>query len=91
MRADALSCRPDFNTGNPMNNHLIVLPLNRFIGMPEAIRLLLNKSMATSEITLSSGKLESEESLALDLDCNAPSWALVSPTRTHGCHSGNKV
>ncbi len=37
MKADALSCRPNFNTGNSLNEHLIVLPLNHFIGMPQSM------------------------------------------------------
>jgi len=37
IKADALSCRPDFDTGNSSNDHLIVLPLDRFIGMPQSV------------------------------------------------------
>ncbi len=37
MKADALSRRPDFNTGNSSNDHLIVLPLDHFIGMPQSV------------------------------------------------------
>jgi hypothetical protein len=59
MKADALSCQPDFNTGNPMNEHLIVLPLNRFKGMPESVtKLLSTQSNSISEITLRQGNLE---------------------------------
>jgi hypothetical protein len=68
MCTDTLSCCSDFDTRNPMNNHLIVLPLNCFIGMLEAICLLLNKNSATSEITLSSEELDSEESLTNNLN-----------------------
>jgi hypothetical protein len=32
-KADLLSCRPDYDTGNPSNDHLIVLPLSRFTNM----------------------------------------------------------
>jgi len=34
-KADALS--PDYDTGNPANKHLIVLPCDRFVGMPPEI------------------------------------------------------
>jgi hypothetical protein len=37
MKADALSRCPDFDMGNTANDHLIVLPLNRFKGMPQSI------------------------------------------------------
>jgi hypothetical protein len=37
MKANALSRHPDFDTGNPMNEHLIVLPLNRFKEMPKSV------------------------------------------------------
>jgi hypothetical protein len=37
MKADALSCCPNFDTGNPVNEHLIVLPFDRFKGMPESV------------------------------------------------------
>jgi len=37
MRADALYCRPNFDTGNTANEHLIVLPLNWFNSMPQSI------------------------------------------------------
>src|SRR5216683_5622567 len=37
MKADALSCHPDFDTGNSLNEHLIVLPLNCFKGMPQSV------------------------------------------------------
>ena len=33
-KADALSRHPDYHTENHANQHLIVLPLNRFVGMP---------------------------------------------------------
>jgi hypothetical protein len=36
-KADALSRWPDYDTGNPMNDHLIVLPRDRFAGMPPSI------------------------------------------------------
>ena len=59
MKADALSRRPDFNTGNPKNEHLIVLPLNRFKGMPESVAKTLGmQSNSTSEITLAVAGLE---------------------------------
>ncbi len=37
MKADTLSCHPDFDTGNSSNDHLIVLPLDHFVGMPQSI------------------------------------------------------
>jgi hypothetical protein len=59
MKADALSRHPDFDTGNPKNEHLIVLPLNRFKGMPESIaRTLGTQSNSTSEISLAVAGLE---------------------------------
>jgi hypothetical protein len=59
MKANALSHRPDFDTGNPMNEHLIVLPLNQFKGMPESIAEALKaQSNSTSEITLAVAGLE---------------------------------
>jgi hypothetical protein len=36
-KADALSHQPNYNTGNPANEHLIVLPHDHFIGMPSKI------------------------------------------------------
>jgi hypothetical protein len=36
-KADALSRRPNYDKGNPMNNHLIVLPHDHFAGMPPSI------------------------------------------------------
>ena len=36
-KADALSRRPDYDTGNPANEHLIVLPHDHFVGMPPEI------------------------------------------------------
>jgi hypothetical protein len=60
MKADALSRHPDFDTGNPINDHLVVLPLDRFKGMPESVaKLLGTQSNSTSEITLAIGELES--------------------------------
>jgi hypothetical protein len=59
MKADALSHRPDFDTGNPVNEHLIVLPLDRFKGMPESVaRTLGTQSNSTSEISLAVAGLE---------------------------------
>ncbi len=37
MKADALSCCPDFDTGNSSNDHLIVLPLDCFISMSQSV------------------------------------------------------
>jgi len=41
MKADALSHCPDFDIGNSANNHLIVLPLNQFKGMPKSVTKML--------------------------------------------------
>jgi hypothetical protein len=62
MKADALSRRPDFDTGNPANDYLIVLPLDRFKGMPESVAKL-SQSNLTSEIILAVTSLDPEESL----------------------------
>ena len=37
-KADTLSCCPDYNTGNPANKHLIVLPHDCFVNMPHEIQ-----------------------------------------------------
>jgi len=37
MKADALSRHPNFDTGNTLNEHLIVLPLDQFKDMPKSI------------------------------------------------------
>jgi hypothetical protein len=37
-KADALSCCPDYNTGNPANEHLIILPHDHFVNMPHKIQ-----------------------------------------------------
>jgi len=37
MKADALSHCPNFNTRNSLNEHLIVLPLDCFKGMPQSV------------------------------------------------------
>ncbi len=37
MKADALSHCPNFDTRNSSNEHLIVLPLDCFIGMPWSV------------------------------------------------------
>jgi hypothetical protein len=59
MKANALSHRPDFDTENPENEHLIVLPLDRFKGMPESVAQTLGtQSNSTSEITLAVAGLE---------------------------------
>jgi hypothetical protein len=41
MKADALSHRPDFDIENTASNHLIVLPLDQFKGMPESVAKML--------------------------------------------------
>jgi hypothetical protein len=59
MKADALSRRPNIDTGNPMNEHLIILPLNWFKGMPKSVTNLLGAlSNSTSKITLTVAGLE---------------------------------
>jgi hypothetical protein len=59
MKADALSCRPNFDTGNPVNEHLIVLPLDQFKGMPKSVaKTLGTQSNSTSKITLAVAGLE---------------------------------
>jgi hypothetical protein len=68
MKANALSRHPNFNIGNPVNEHLIVLPLNQFKGMPKSVaKTLGTQSNSTSEITLAVAGLEDgtleEESL----------------------------
>jgi hypothetical protein len=62
MKADALSRRPNFDMGNPANDHLIVLPLDQFKGMPESVAKL-SQSNSTSEITLAVAGLDPEEPL----------------------------
>jgi hypothetical protein len=53
MKADALSHHPDFDTRNPVNKHLIILPLNCFKGMPESVtRTLGTLSNSIFKITL---------------------------------------
>jgi len=59
IKADTLSHRPDFDTGNPVNEHLIVLPLDQFKGMPESVAKTLGvQSNSTSKITLAVAGLE---------------------------------
>jgi hypothetical protein len=61
MKADALSRRPNFDTENMANNHLIVLPLDQFKGMPESIAKTLralSQSNSTSEFTLGATEIE---------------------------------
>jgi hypothetical protein len=62
MKADALSHCSDFDTGNLSNDHLIILPIDRFKGMPESIARLLQSNF-TSEITLVVASLDSKEPL----------------------------
>jgi hypothetical protein len=71
MKADALSWHPDFNTGNSANNHLIVLPLDRFKGMPKSVAKMLgalSQSNSTSEFTLGATKIEETTFGNEDLD-----------------------
>jgi len=48
MKADTLSCHPDFDTGNSLNKHLIVLPLNHFKGMPLSVLQALSIPLTMS-------------------------------------------
>jgi len=48
MKADALSHYPNFNTRNLINEHLIVLPLNCFKGMPKSVAKTLNTASNTT-------------------------------------------
>ena len=69
MKANALSRRPDFDTGNPENEHLIVLPFNQFKGMPKSVaKTLGTQSNSTSEISLAVAGLEEGTSKEGNLD-----------------------
>jgi hypothetical protein len=71
MKADALSHRPDFDIGNSANNHLIVLPLDRFKGMPESVAKTLralSQSNPTPEFTLAVTETEEPNFESADLD-----------------------
>jgi hypothetical protein len=59
IKADALSRCPNFDTGNPINEHLIILPLDHFKEMPESVAKTLGmQSNSTSEISLAVAGLE---------------------------------
>jgi hypothetical protein len=59
MKANALSHCPNFDTGNPVNEHLIILPLDQFKEMPESVaKTLVIQSNSTSKITLAVAELE---------------------------------
>jgi hypothetical protein len=71
MKADALSHRPDFDIGNSANNHLIVLPLDQFKGMPKSITKTLealSQSNFTSKFTLAVAETEEPYFRNEDLD-----------------------
>jgi hypothetical protein len=71
MKADTLSCHPDFDTENTANNHLIVLPLDRFKGMPKSVAKMLralSQSNSTSEFTLGATEIEEPIFNSEDLD-----------------------
>jgi hypothetical protein len=71
MKADALSWRSDFDIGNSANDHLIVLPLDRFKGMPESVAKMLgalSQSNSTSKFTLRATKIEETTFGNEDLD-----------------------
>jgi hypothetical protein len=98
MKADALSRRPDFDTGNLANNHLIVLPLERFKGMPESIAKTLgalSQSNSISEFTLGSAETEEPILESMDLDAQVKLYqdehyqSLLTWKDTHGlCFDG---
>jgi hypothetical protein len=48
IKANALSCHPDFDTRNTTNEHLIVLPLNCFKGMPQSVLQALSIPLTLS-------------------------------------------
>jgi hypothetical protein len=61
MKANTLSRCPDFDTENMANNHLIVLPLDQFKGMPESVTKMLgalSQSNSTSKFTLGATEIE---------------------------------
>jgi hypothetical protein len=94
MKADALSRRPDFDTENMANNHLIVLPLDRFKGMPKSVAKTLralSQSNSTSEFTLKAteielpfGNKELDDQVKLYQDKHYQS--LLTWKDTHGLH-----
>jgi len=71
MKADALSRCPNFDTGNSANDHLIVLPLNQFKGMPESVAKMLgalSQSNSTSKFTLGAAEIKEPTLKSADLD-----------------------
>jgi len=95
MKADALSCCPDFDTGNLANNHLIVLPLDQFKGMPKSVAKTLralSQSNSTSEFTLEAAEIEEPNLESVDLDAKVKLYqdkhyqSLLTWKDTHGLH-----
>jgi hypothetical protein len=93
MKADALSRCPDFDTENSANNHLIVLPLDQFKGMPESIAKMLgalSQSNSTSEFTLGATEIEEPTVESKDLDAKIKLYqdehyqSLLTWKDTHG-------
>jgi hypothetical protein len=71
MKADALSRQPNFDTENSANNHLIVLPLDQFKGMPESVTKTLralSQSNSTSKFTLGAAEMAEPNFQSMDLD-----------------------
>jgi hypothetical protein len=94
MKADALSRRPDFDTENTANNHLIVLPLDRFKGMPESVAKMLralSQSNSTSKFTLGATEIElpfgnEELDTKVKLYQDEHYQSLLTWKDTHGLH-----
>ena len=93
MKADTLSRRPNFDTGNPINEHLIILPLNCFKGMPESVtRTLGTQSNFTSEISLAVAGLEDSTLEEDNLDARVKLYqdehyqSLLTWKDTYGLH-----
>jgi hypothetical protein len=93
MKADTLSHRPDFDTENMANNHLIVLPLDRFKGMPESVTKTLgalSQSNSTSKFTLGATEIEEPTIERGDLDAKVKLYqdehyqSLLTWKDTHG-------
>ena len=93
MKADTFSRRPNFDTENTANNHLIVLPLDRFKGMPESVTKTLralSQSNSTFEFTLRATEIEEPIYDRGDLDAQVKLYqdehyqSLLTWKDTHG-------
>ena len=93
MKADALSHCPDFDTEHSANNHLIVLPLDQFKGMPESVTKMLralSQSNSTAEFTLGATEIEEPTVESKDLDAKIKLYqdkhyqSLLTWKDTHG-------